>query len=207
MSKIILINPVIGSDYKKDSKKIGETRLPIPMGIFCIGSYLKSKRENVSIIDANAYNQIGKDYISMIKDQLKDAKFVGFSVMSDSIKNSLELSKLIKKINPKIKIVWGGIHPTLYPKQCCENKLIDYVVMYEGEETFFDLVKNKKVRNIDGLVYKEKSKVIINKPRKLMDINKSPYSRWDLLDMQLYLEVPYPFIYGDNRKVINQLYK
>lgn len=206
MAEVVLINPIAGEDAPPNPlKKVGIERFHIPMGLFSIATELSKENINVKFIDVFAYHQIGEDYIKKIKEELKDAIVVGFSVMTDCIKSSLKLTELIKKINPEIKIVWGGVHPTLYPKQCCEHPLIDYVVLYEGEETLTELTKRlqkkESITDIRGIAYKKEGQVIINPPCSFVDIENSPLPNWELLDMRLYLEAPYKRFFPEREKV------
>lgn len=70
--------------------------------------------------------------------------------------NSLVVANLIKsRINPKVKIVVGGYHPSIFPEEFQSNKLpvfiykhfpkretpFDFLIKGEGELTFFKLIK------------------------------------------------------------------
>ena len=49
--------------------------------------------------------------------------------------------QICPEYNPHLKIVFGGTHPTIMPKQTLENKYVDIVVRGEGEETILELAK------------------------------------------------------------------
>ena len=52
---------------------------------------------------------------------------------------------LKKKLKKEIPIVWGGIHPTLFPQDCI--KYVNIVCVGDGEDAVLDLAKaieNKK---------------------------------------------------------------
>ncbi|MDO9464618.1 MAG: radical SAM protein [bacterium] len=49
---------------------------------------------------------------------------------------------IIKKVNPEIKIVVGGPHPSLMLDEVASNSKIDYIMLGEGEISFTNLLKN-----------------------------------------------------------------
>src|SRR3989344_8679510 len=85
--------------------------------------------------------------------------------------HSAELSKKIKSIN-NIPIVWGGIHPTLLPRQCIEENYIDCLIRGEGELAILEfteaIFKNKDFSEIKGLAYKKDGNFFINQERQFI---------------------------------------
>jgi len=100
--------------------------------------------------------------------------------------NSIDL---IKKIDQKIIILVGGVHPTIFPEHFLINHAADIVVMHEGEETFEellkkfskdDLLKAKSLKNIRGIAYKENGQVKINLQRKQIEnLDSMPFMKHD----------------------------
>lgn len=85
---------------------------------------------------------------------------VGISVMSGKpILNAVEIGKLVKELDPEIKIVWGGPHATFSPDTILEgNWHCDYVVSGYGSKSFNELVncllESKEPDRIAGVSYK-----------------------------------------------------
>ncbi len=87
---------------------------------------------------------------------------------------------LIKKLNPKIKIIVGGVHPTIFPQHFLISHKADIVVMHEGEETFEELLKkfskNQSIKKVRGIAYNEKGKVKLTPPKKqICDLDAMPF--------------------------------
>lgn len=107
-----------------------------------------------------------------------DPLFVGFSVLTGlPIKYAVIMSREIKKRGADIPIVWGGVHPSILPDQCLNEDYIDYVVVGEGEKTIVELAnslsKQKDLKKIVGLGFKENNKPYLNPARPLeKNINK-----------------------------------
>ena len=135
----------------------------LPIGILSVGSALKKHGLAVELINITE-KEIDRtvDYIIS-----KNPLYVGFSVMTGrQTKHSADMSKKLKA-RSGIKIMWGGIHPSLLPEQCLSESYIDYIIMGEGEETAVEFSRNlesgKPLAEISGLGYKENGAVKISK--------------------------------------------
>src|SRR3989344_5820125 len=158
------------------SKEIGQT---LPMGPLAVLTYLKDKGINVEFFDArhNDINELSLDNVIL----------VGLNAFTGGqITQAVDIAKTVRDKNPSIPLVWGGIHSSLYPKQTIQSKYVDMIVVGEGEETIYELVKaleNKTPLNdVKGLLWKEKNGDIhINESRPLLDIENLPFTDFELL--------------------------
>ncbi len=108
---------------------------------------------------------------SIIKDFQPD--IIGFTVTTGSLGAALNMSRIAKKINPDVKIIFGGAHPTARPESTLKNTEVDYIVMREGEQTILELVKNfdsQSFGDVLGMGYKDgEGNAKINPPRPLIE--------------------------------------
>ncbi|MBN2533063.1 MAG: cobalamin-dependent protein [Spirochaetales bacterium] len=175
--EIILINP--GFKEKLPA-------LNIPMGLLYVGSYLSYHHYNVSIRDVNNFSTI-KDFFMELESRLNRVLCAGLSVMSSQIPSALHISNYIKTFNPSIPVIWGGVHPSLYPEQTVKSALVDFAVIGEGEITAFALInalKNgKDFLNIKGIAFinKNNNKPVITRKREYLDMDTLPPIDWSLL--------------------------
>jgi anaerobic magnesium-protoporphyrin IX monomethyl ester cyclase len=171
----------------------------LPLGILSVGSALKKNGFQVELINITE-KEIDKNAEKIIE---RNPEYVGFSVMTGiQTKHSAQLSKKIKELNPQIPILWGGIHPSLLPDQCLNEKYIDYVIIGEGEETILEfseaLKETNNFRGILGLGYKDfNSKPIINQGRPLI----KNLDKWRL-DFSLLNMEKYVYRLGANQRVV-----
>lgn len=114
----------------------------------------------------------------------KNLDIVAFSCYIWNIESILQISEVLKIVNPNIKIILGGPEVSFDGETLImNNPFIDFVVYGEGEETFKELLlslknKNKNLKSIKGLIFKDEKKVYVNEPRPLiqdLDIIPSPY--------------------------------
>lgn len=108
---------------------------------------------------------------------------IGFSCYVWNIDFILDAIKIIKKLRPDTKIVLGGPEVTYRGKSLMEEtKAIDYIVRYEGEATFLDLLKylfynnNSQFRpeTILGLIYRNRNNIVQNPDREPLKLESVP---------------------------------
>lgn len=163
MSKIILINihPKHNADVHCS-------------GLLYLATYLQNHgiSARIFLLRIGDDKQVDGENMEQIKKELEDCECVGFSVMTAQVPKSLAVTKIIKKLKPGVKIVWGGVHPTLFPEQTVENENIDFAILREGEQPLLELME-KLVKNqsdfetINGLVFKRNGRIIQNPPQPL----------------------------------------
>lgn len=182
MIDILLINP------------ISRVHLPayLSYGILYIASFLREKGYNVKIYDRNADKRKVEDLIGELEPRV-----VGISVLTGpTIDDAIYLSRSIKSKRKEIPIIWGGIHPTLFPEHVMKIKYVDFVVIGEGEITCLELLQMinspESYDTIDGLAYRTGNGIKINRPREFInDLDKLPLPAWDLVDMRKYLRTTF----------------
>lgn len=202
-TKVLLINP-----DPNPYLAVSQVDFGAPMAILAIGSYLKNKGINVNIIDARLYK--GSDIFFKIDESIAGVNVVGLSVMTVQIKEAIRISNYIKKKYKGIKIVWGGVHPTLFLQQTLKSDAVDFIVIGEGEATFYEFLKSIEGEDgktdfskIKGLGYKIDTEIIINERRELMPIDEIPLQHFELLDTERYVHTYYPFT-GLRRELLVQ---
>lgn len=180
--KVCLINPPTRSPSLRP-----------PHGLMYISSYLSSRGIDNLLIDQKGDIPMDVLVKEVVKDTVKyDPGFVGISCLTTDVKCVFEIADIIKARLPYVKIVLGGIHPTLFPEEMLENENVDFVVVGEGEETFCDLIlsgDNADFSSIDGIAFKDNGRIIINKKRRMIpDLDEIPMPAFDKIDMDFYLQ-------------------
>jgi radical SAM superfamily enzyme YgiQ (UPF0313 family) len=104
-----------------------------------------------------------------------------------SINNALKIAAVAKKKFPLVKIVFGGVHPSIMPEEVLDHDAVDFVAIDEGEETMKELAGGKNPPDILGLAYKEKGQIIKNPLRPLIkNLDNIPPPAYHLLPMAKY---------------------
>jgi len=157
----------------------------VPVSLLYLGSWLGREGYEIVILDAINIKYMPALF-QYIKSQLSDALCVGLSVMTAQIPNALEICRFVRQCDPSIPIIWGGVHPTLYPEMVARHELVDFAVKGEGEVTLSELLAaieqgNFQPDNIKGLAFKAGDDVTLTPDRELLDVNKMPAVNWKLV--------------------------
>jgi magnesium-protoporphyrin IX monomethyl ester (oxidative) cyclase len=147
-----------------------------PMAFSFLGEIAKEEGFEVIIENLNAQysNKTDEDIVKLIKKE--NPEIVGVHIFTNAARYSYEL---IKKIRSYSKlIIVGGPHPTVYPEETLEMGA-DIAVIGEAEISFRKLLRalssKKSLRNVKGIVFKEKNKIIKTKPEKIIfDLDEIP---------------------------------
>ena len=169
-----------------------DPRLPtfLPMGLLAIAAPLDKKGYEIVIVDPVT----DKNYVETVLNNIENATCLGISTMTGyQIRGGLEIARAVKEKYSTIPIVWGGFHPSILPKQTAEHSLVDIVVVGQGERTFQELVHclqdKTPLKDVLGIVYKEKDKIIENPPRPFENLDNFPSYAFHLVDMDKYIFV------------------
>src|SRR3989338_3199272 len=134
-----------------------------PLGIMYIAAYIKKAgKHKIENLDAQAeelnYDKLEKEIIK------KNPDIIGMTAMTFTIIDIIKTAKIVKKINPNIKIILGGPHVIIYPEETMGIKEIDFLILGEGEMVINSLLDNinnlESLEKIPGLVFRKNGKTI-----------------------------------------------
>ena len=173
--KILLIYPYFIEDRMHD-----EDMKAVPMGLYSVGAVLKENNYDVEILDWHEINRTPEK----IKEELlkKKPDVIGFSVLHGNRWGAIEIARIAKRLNPKIKVVFGGIGATfLWEHLLSRFPEVDVVVLGEGEWTFLSLVRHfekdrdQGIAEIRGIAYREDGKILKTaQPDPIKDLDSLP---------------------------------
>ena len=171
-------------------RKVEDLSRP-PMGLLYVGSVLKKQGYDVRI-----YHISRKDVDVTCKQILERRPlFVGFSCFTGPVvKETVVAMRKLKALKPEIKIIWGGIHPSLVPNQCLEESAVDFVCVGEGEVTVVEFAEKMQdfgdLVSVKGIGFKENGNIIINPGRPFLANMDEVKLDWSLMDdLQRYVRV------------------
>lgn len=99
----------------------------------------------------------------------KQPDVVAFSCVTETYPFVQAYAVLVKRFNPKIKVMLGGVHISALPHTL--PRYVDVGILGEGEQTFFELAQNhfNPHKDIDGVTYWNHDKLVQTKPRQLIE--------------------------------------
>lgn len=174
---------------ERKKETIKERYLPFPFNLAYVAAVLEKNDFEVNAIDAIAMEDDEKRFLH--KAEKTDPDLIFMECFTPSIEIDLHYAKKLKEIT-NATIVLGGQHVTALPHDTLKNDFVDFGVIGEYDYTLLELVKNlserKQIKNILGLAYKINGKIIVNKRRPLLDVDKLPFPSRHLFPMNKYNE-------------------
>jgi len=127
-------------------------------------------------------------YVRILENFQPDV--VGFSVLTPNFVYSTKLAGITKKtLGKNVKVIFGGVHPTLFPDNVLKDENTDVVVRGEGELTMLETVSciKNNLSKVKGISYKKNKKIIHNSERTLIEnLDGIPYPARHLLKGRYY---------------------
>jgi radical SAM superfamily enzyme YgiQ (UPF0313 family) len=190
MAEVVFIFPRTLWDIKNVT-----TRLP--MSVLYMGTVLQEWGFSVQVID----QRVDEGWERTLRRALRERPlWVGISSMTgQQIRWGLEAARMVRRVDAAIPIVWGGVHPTILPKQTLAHPLVDAVAVGEGEITALELTETLRegglqadLSGIAGLVWRQNGRVVRNPPRSFTPMDEFPMLDYGLVEIENYIlsEVP-----------------
>lgn len=160
--KILLINPSMHADLPPRFS---------PLGMAYMTQTLKQKvGYDVDLLDIDSHRYT-KDFVSDYIAK-SPADIIGIGGMVSVYPYLSWLIPQIKRIKPSSTIILGGAVASSLREHCFTRFPIDFSVIGEGEITTPELLKEllgeRNFKNVKGIGFRDKEKVIFNPPRPLM---------------------------------------
>ena len=167
--KILLIYPYFLED------RIHEDDIAVvPQGLFYVGAVLRENNYDVEILNWHNINKAPEKINQTLIE--KNPDIIGFSILNANRWGGIDIARVAKQVNPKVKIVFGGIGATFLWKHFLTHfPEIDYVIIGEGEYSFLKLVgclkKNdkKSIEIIKGIAFRKNDTPVKTKPAEIIN--------------------------------------
>lgn len=160
----------------------------MPLALLSVSSGLDPQKYDVRIVDG----RVSEDAHAELREACKGALCLGVTSLSGApLTDALSATRMIRAAFPDLPIIWGGWHPSLFPKDILEQEsAIDIAVYGQGETTFLEIIKaleqGKDMSGIKGIAWRRNGQIYKAPPRPLEDQNALPPVNYDLIDVEKY---------------------
>lgn len=197
--KIVLVQPSTHEGVQSlftFHKKKGLGAKP-PLGIMTLATYLRGHGfTQVSCLDAQLDNLSPEETVERLAALSPD--MVGITVWTDFWYPCFNTVKLLRQRLPACKVVLGGPHCAIYPRESLESAQADFLVAGDGEDTLLGLLAalnaGVPVGDLPGLWRREEG--MIKEPSQpiavIRDLGKIPPPDRRLLPYERYGSVLNP---------------
>ena len=181
--KVLLACTSIEETYRPQSIKDAN----YPLGLAYLHAHIEKYHPQHQVRTHFLNNVALEECIDTIKNEITWSKpdVLGMSIMTHSRVSAFKMIEWVQENHPDIKIVLGGIHPTILWHQIVKKYPETIVVIGEGELTFGDLLDHlesgKPISNVNGIAYFDGEKVVQSTPRPLIeDLDILPIPKHEL---------------------------
>jgi len=145
-----------------------------PLGLAYLHTYLEKYSDHE--VETHFLNNVNAEICTnKIKKEIESFKpdVIGISMMTHSRISSFRMIEYIIENHPDIKLVLGGIHPTIMWEQMARRYPTTIIVIGEGEITFGALLNgfenDTPLEEIEGIAYFNDEEVVKTEERDLID--------------------------------------
>ena len=155
-----------------------------PLGLAYLASSARNLGHELHILDMRVQNKTEQEFENILLSLKPDV--IGIYITTLNGKEVLQCARKIRSVLRTAKIIAGGPHLGLYPKETLEHNEFDYGLMCEADHTFPALLDafcgKTKLEEISGLVYRKNGFITINgTPQVVENMNELPFPARDLL--------------------------
>lgn len=160
-----------------------------PLGLMYLAAALRPKYEPVLLdLRVESIDRI------KFKQLLNESIYVGIStIIGQQLNFSLEIARLIKRLNPHIPVVFGGTFPTMAPEIVLKEECIDIISLGDGEDTHMELAdvlsSGGDIQSVHNIAYRKNGKVYIQNECRQRSLDTPVMPAWDLVNINNYREV------------------
>ncbi len=161
-----------------------------PASLLSIASFLERAGARSFVLDMVAEEEPLEVLKKHLAAEPGRVLLAGFTVMTTQVRHAAEMSKYIRDRHPGVKIIWGGIHPSLFPAEVLREGFADFICSGEGEYTALELLSALKNgtdwRQVKGLYFLSGDELVFTGRRKPNDLNSLPFLNFHLVDYSKY---------------------
>jgi len=154
----------------------------------------------ISILGEHGYDAELKDFQflhplkweSIVSSFENSSDIIGVGCTTQTLASLILVLKEVKKKHPEKTVILGGPGPTDAAEEILKAfPHIDIVVRGEAEKTIVEVMKsfekNKKLKNIRGISYREGNKIYVNPPRpRIENLDSIPFPAYEKIDVDKY---------------------
>lgn len=198
VKRVLLINPPSPRDQVLNKDNY------FPLSLLSLATVLKNKGIDAKILDIDNHYYLKEFNENILRDYIENKLFdyirnyspdvIGIGCLfSGRFRNLKLIAGETKRKFPRIPIVIGGIHPTIFADDILRRyDFIDYIIIGEGEFSFLQLVgflnhDGPSLEAIDGIAFRNKGDIRLNPKTKFIDVlDELPFADYEILNIKDY---------------------
>jgi anaerobic magnesium-protoporphyrin IX monomethyl ester cyclase len=158
-----------------------------PLGLLSLAGSLREAGYEPAIIDG----ALDRKFQDTVAREIQNCLCFGVSLLTGPmIIDSIEISRMVRKLRPDLPIVFGGWHPSLLTGQTLREDFVDIVVRHQGDKTLVEVLQRMEsgqaLDMVAGCWFKRDGRMIMNPDRPAIPLSALPPPAYDLVDFDAY---------------------
>lgn len=181
--KFVFINPKRSIEGRNVWRFINSSTPPL--GLATLAAVLEQHGHRADVIDAATLELDIPGILSLIDPGTDVA---GLTATTPEIEYAVSIAQEIKRSFPRIKIVMGGVHPTVFHQELVAQGDADMVIRGEGEAAVLSLARGLPLDTVPNLTWRRQDGSVIANPQasQYADLDALPFPAYHKLPMKQY---------------------
>lgn len=158
-----------------------------PLGLATLAAVLERAGAEVDIIDAQA---LDLDTLCLADELARRGyyDYVGLTATTPEINGAIEVSAIVRKSYPSARVIFGGVHATIFHYELVSQGVCDIAVRGEGEAVVTALAQNALLEEIANVTWRDQNGSIVVNPNAdtYVDLDTLPFPAYHKLPMRRY---------------------
>ncbi|MBF0338404.1 MAG: cobalamin B12-binding domain-containing protein, partial [Nitrospirae bacterium] len=120
-----------------------------PIGLALLSALLERHGHQSQIIDAMALN-LDVSGVLLVMDVHQDS-IVGITATTPDMDMAVKIASAVRSRYPHVRLLMGGVHPTIYHEELVRSGICDLVIRGEAEGAIVALANEQPLENIANL--------------------------------------------------------
>lgn len=157
-----------------NGRRVGGMQVP-PINDLFVVTHCRVHGLDVDFLDAQLEPE---RFDALMSAGMTDYVAVVLMTSTQSFRADADVLGAIKSVNPAVRGVLYGSHPTFMPEACLQDSRVDHIVLREPEESMRELLaaifSGRSAAGIPGTGMMHDGKCVLGPPREFMDMDDLP---------------------------------
>ena len=160
-----------------------------PISLAYVAAALEKSGNDVAVYDdytCGGNRKLLFDFLETSQPQV-----VGLTCVTPTATRTYEICRAIRQRFPRMYLILGNIHPSVFYESILHDNIADIVVHSEAEEslpkTIRALEEGEDLRSVRGISFRDNGGVVVTEPYPLIDnLDSIPFPAWHLFPRERY---------------------
>jgi radical SAM superfamily enzyme YgiQ (UPF0313 family) len=156
-----------------------------PLGLVTLSAVLERGGHEADVLDADALKLSTEGILSRMDPR---AEYVGLTATTPEINRIIAISRAVRERFPDMKVIFGGVHPTVFHDTLVADGACDMVVRGEGENAVLAIADGAPLEKTPNLTWRNSDGDVVVNPQsnEYVDLDSLPFPSYHKIPMDRY---------------------